>query len=84
MSRLSAQRLDWTHKPGKVTWLRGDAESWTRATLYDGSVTDDTILSALGIAFDHYSGPGRAFGNTPYIKRTRTRAMLYESGGMDI
>lgn len=56
--------------------------------LFPATKTDDEIreqLEAEGLAFDGYTGhPGQSFARAACIRRTSTRVLVTQFGGLDI
>lgn len=65
-----------------------EGESYLAWAAFAAHVTDEQLLSGEGIGWGYpvtYRGPGQAFVNAPYIRRrTATRVIVAQSGGLDI
>ena len=69
----SSSRDQGHHCPkcGDIYWTRGDR-------------IEELASQLLGGACKFYSGPGRAFSDSPWARVTRTRILVKQSGGLDV
>ena len=69
----SSSRDQGHHCPkcGDIYWTRGDR-------------IEELASQLLGGACKAYSGPGRAFSDSPWARVTRTRILVKQRGGLDV
>lgn len=69
----SSSRDQGHHCPkcGDIYWTRGDR-------------IEELASQLLGGACKAYSGPGRAFSDSPWARVTRTRILVKQRGGFDV
>lgn len=62
---------------------REGLDYWTNWAIFSPHFTDDEVLDRLGWC-GFSGGPGRAFGDGPMIRRTKTRVLVTQRCGLDI
>lgn len=75
-------------KEQRRTGTCGCGDSWVDWIVFDGSLSDDEILVVLdkmGCSVEGcYRGPGRAFARGVSIRRSVSRVLVTQTGGLDV
>jgi hypothetical protein len=62
----------------------GDGEAWIRWAVFPPTVDDDVAKGHFFAPNGFWDGPGRGFARSASVRRTRTRVLVTQSGGLDI
>lgn len=60
-----------------------DSTSWRNVVIFPAAMTDEEALWASGMT-PYYSGVGRGFASRPHVRRSRTRVLVSQRGGLDV
>jgi hypothetical protein len=75
----------WDVKPvAEGTKHFGDGEAWLRWAVFPASVADEVARGHFPIPNGFWAGPGQGFAKKASVRRSRTRVLVTQLGGLDI
>lgn len=68
-----------------IRYEKGDgAAGWTGWAVFPASVSDDEAVERLGWESYRASVPGGSYAHPAYVRRSRSRVLVTQDGGLDI